>query len=124
MDNDISLWQAQAKRQIHVGRDGEKEERKKRTGQEVREPGRVGLFCQSAVRKSQFARTDFCFCSTFGAHPAPPLLPPLQFCVPHTLSSKSTFVPKFRGETGIGQSLQVWVRLKGLQVKKKIDVCV
>lgn len=39
VDNDISLWQTQAKRQIHVGRDGEKKERKKRTGQEVREPG-------------------------------------------------------------------------------------
>lgn len=53
VDNDISLWQTQAKRQIHVGRDGEKEERKRRTGQEVRELGRAGLFSKSAVCKSQ-----------------------------------------------------------------------
>lgn len=44
VDNDISLWQTRAKRQIHVGRDREKEERKKRTGQKVRELGRAGLF--------------------------------------------------------------------------------
>lgn len=30
MDNDISLWQTQTNRQIHVGRDGEKDKGKEK----------------------------------------------------------------------------------------------
>lgn len=80
VDNDISLWQTQAKRQIHVGRDGAREERKKRTGQEVREPGRAGLFCKSAVRKSPCMQTDVCF--SLSLEPSPDCGP--QFGGPHT----------------------------------------